>query len=256
MRNKRGQGKPGDGFDWDRQRKFDQATAWQDHLSHAPRFGGVPDLYSDDPYAIAMKCCGYSALKMFVHMAKAGHRKAVADVVRLACELTEAVEEIAGGSVALLTPQAMRRADWPVMVCRHEVSDKQIATYLDGLHLGQQCAINASGIRRANYSLRTPINRFVWWTLRRMPGSLELMSDVPALAAIKLDSLPPLTKATAQIWADKAIMPYICVMHDDFSKVPEFASILRRPDVRTRGQQRREIRKDIIRSLRSLAPSA
>jgi hypothetical protein len=82
------------------------------------------------------------------------------------------------------------------------------------------------------------------------------MSDVPAIAAIDLSALPKLTKTTAKIWADKALMPYISAMFQDFSKVPEFRAILSRPGVRTRGQQRREIRKDVIRSLQSLAPVA
>jgi len=81
------------------------------------------------------------------------------------------------------------------------------------------------------------------------------MSDMPAIAAINLTALPELTKATAKTWADKALMPYITAMYDDFSTVPEFRTILSRPGVKTRGQQRREIRKDIIRALQSLAPN-
>jgi len=65
--------------------------------------------------------------------------------------------------------------------------------------------------------------------------------------------LPPLTKFTAKDWADKAIMPYVCSNYPDFSKVPEFSNLLRRDSVKTRGQQRKEIRKDILRALTSLA---
>jgi hypothetical protein len=68
--------------------------------------------------------------------------------------------------------------------------------------------------------------------------------------------LPPLTKSTAKDWTDKAIMPYVCSRFSDFSKVPEFAGLLKRTDVKTRGQQRKEIRKDILRSLTSLARKA
>ena len=82
------------------------------------------------------------------------------------------------------------------------------------------------------------------------------MGDVPKVAGIDYESLPRLTKLTAKLWADKALMPYIDGIYGDFKQVPEFQSILRRPGVRTRGQQRREIRKDVIRALQSLAPPA
>src|ERR1039457_1232870 len=128
--------------------------------------------------------------------------------------------------------------------------------YLDDIGLGAKCAINADGQRTAKYSLRTPINRFVWRKLAGLPLSIALISDIPAIKAIDLDALPKLTKANAKDWADKALMPYLTAMYENFSDVPEFSAILHRPGVNTRGQQRREIRKDIIRALQSLAPAA
>jgi hypothetical protein len=68
--------------------------------------------------------------------------------------------------------------------------------------------------------------------------------------------LPKLTKATAKEWADKALVPYVCSKYADFSTVPEFADILKRDGVRTRGQQKREVRKGVIRALTSLARKA
>lgn len=68
--------------------------------------------------------------------------------------------------------------------------------------------------------------------------------------------LPKLTKTNAKEWADRAIIPYVCSKYADFSTVPEFTDILKRSGVRTRGQQKREIRKDIIRALTSLARKA
>ena len=121
--------------------------------------------------------------------------------------------------------------------------------------LGAKCFINADGTQVAKYSLRTPINRFVWRKLNGLRFSIELMSDVPGIAAIELNSLPKLTKSTAKLWADKALMPYLSAMDRDFSGVPEFAAILARPGAKPRGQQRREIRKDVIRALESLAPA-
>ena len=141
------------------------------------------------------------------------------------------------------------------MLCRHESSNKLVSAYLDKIHLGEKCEINAGGKRVAKYSLRTPINQYVWKHLKELPGSIRLMSDIPAVAAIDLEGLPRLTKATAKAWADKALMPYITAMYEDFSQVREFRGILRRPGTRTRGQQRREIRKDVTRALQSLAPS-
>ena len=87
----------------------------------------------------------------------------------------------------------------------------------------------------------------------RRPGIVGMIKreDIPIYkASFKLASL---TKATAKDWADKAIVPYVDSKYADFSKVPQFADILKRDGVRTRGQQKREIRKDIIRALTSLA---
>ena len=68
--------------------------------------------------------------------------------------------------------------------------------------------------------------------------------------------LQPLTKSTAEDWADKAIVPYVCSKYTDFHNVPEFSNIFKRSGVKTRGQQRAQIRKDIIRSLVSMARPA
>jgi hypothetical protein len=87
----------------------------------------------------------------------------------------------------------------------------------------------------------------------RRPGVVGMIKreDIPIYKASY--QLPRLTKANAKEWADKAIMSYVCSKHADFSTVSEFAEILKRNDVRTRGKQKREIRKDIIRALTSLA---
>jgi hypothetical protein len=244
------------GIDWEMQRKFEAATAWQEQLDHSPHFKGIIDLYSGDPYAVALRSTGMLLyMRVLNRLARAGHSKALLHLVHHACELAETIEEIAELHPDYLDSLAEVRADWPVMLCRHESANKLISGYLDKIHLGEKCAINADGKRVAKFSLRTPINRFVWKKLKRLPLSIVLLSDVPAIAAIDLDALPKLTKTTAKTWADKALMPYIALC-EDFSKVPEFRAILSRPGVRTRGQQRREIRKDVIRSLQSLAPVA
>ncbi len=232
-------------------------TAWQEALDQGPKFKGCVDLHAPTVEAIALKCDGHTAFKLMLRLAKAGHPQAVRELVRSACESARALEDIAAGNPGLLREVAERRADWPVMLCRHEVAAKPVELYLDRIGLGRRCVINADGAKVAKYSLRTPINRFVWRTLNRLPFFIELMPDYyPRIAAIDLASLPKLTKATAKLWANQALMPYFDALYHDFSAVPEFASILRRPGVRTRGQQRREIRKDVIRALQSLAPPA
>jgi hypothetical protein len=245
------------GVDRQAQRKFEAATAWQDRLEQSPRFKGIIDLYSGDPYAVALRWTGtIGYMRALNRLARAGHPNALLDLVVHARELVETIEEIAESHPDCLLKLAGVCADWPVMLCRHETSNKLVSGYLDKIHLGEKCVINADGIRAAKFSLRTPINRFVWKELKELKFSISLMSDVPAIAAVDLEALPKLTKATAKTWADKALMPYLTAMFKDFSKVPEFRAILARPGARTRGQQRREIRKDVIRALQSLAPVA
>jgi hypothetical protein len=235
-------------------KRLEAIEAWQDALADGPKFKGVVDLYAPKVEAIALKCNGYSAFKLIMRLARAGHPKAISDLVRLASGLAQALEDTARLFPKEVQALAAPLPHWPVMLCRHEVSNKLIAAYLDDIGLGAKCAINADGQRIAKYSLRTPINRFVWRKLAGLPLSVAMMSDIPKVAAIDLDALPKLTKATAKLWADKALMPYVTAMYENFYRVPEFPAILRRPGVRTRGQQRREIRKDIIRALQSLAP--
>ena len=237
-------------------KRLEAIEAWQHALDDGPKFNGVVDLYAPMVEAIALKCSGYSALTLIMRLARAGHSKAISDLARLSRDLAQTLEDTARLYPKEVQALAALVPDWPVMLCRHEVSNKPIAAYLDDIGLGAKCPINADGQRIAKYSLRTPINRFVWRKLAGLRLSVTLMSDIPAIAAIDLDALPKLTKATAKLWADKALMPYLTAMYEDFSDVPEFKAILRRPGVETRGQQRREIRKDIIRALHSLAPPA
>lgn len=241
--------------DGERQRKFDAALAWLKNLDQSPHVKGVVDLYADDPHAGALNYYGGLYLGVLKQLAKTGHPRAVVQLVRSACDLAQTVEDIADSNPNTLVRLAERRPDWPVLLCRHESSNKLVSGYLDKIHLGEKCAINADGKRVAKYSLRTPINRYVWRKLKGLPLSIMLMSDLPEVKAIDLRVLPKLTKATAKTWADKALMPYISAMYGDFSEVPEFRSIISRPGIKTRGQRRREIRKDVIRALQSLAPN-
>jgi hypothetical protein len=236
------------------QRKFEAAIRWTTRLSASPRYRGILNVFADDPYCSALRHFGSLFQSVVVRLAKAGHAEATRIIAVNACETVDALEEIAALDSETLTKMASRRADWPVMLCRHETSNKIISTYLDSIGLGTSCTINADGQRSAKYSLRTPINRFVWRELKGLQFSIKLMADSPRIAAIDLSALPKLTKVTAKTWADKALMPYITAMHENFSEVPEFSTMLARRGVKTRGQQRREIRKDVIRALYCLAP--
>jgi hypothetical protein len=186
---------------------------------------------------------------------------------------------------------------WPMLRFRNAAanSEKQFHRIAEELELGKKCQINVS--ERANYSLETPINSFVWKCLTHFRSvhswvqfgfrhggqdygpantfeeAVEFMvkfeksakpvrrpakshgiikrEDIP-IYKISV-SLPPLTKSTVKEWTDKAVLPYVCSNYPDFSKVPEFAGCLKRSGVKTRGGQRREIRRDILRSLISMA---
>jgi hypothetical protein len=238
-------------------RKFNEAIGWIKHLDNASNYHGTTgtELYSDHVYVSALNTLGLIFVTRMINLAKAGDSEAIRYMVRYCCEMSEAIEEIAGKKSESLIKWAKGRANWPVMLCRHETSAKPVAAYLDKIKLGSECIINANGVQVAKYSLRTPINRFVWRKLKGLRFSIDLMSEVPGIAKIDFDSLPKLTKANAKAWADKALMPYITAMYENFSEVPEFSAILARPGVTTRGQQRREIRKDVIRALQSLAPA-
>ncbi len=196
-----------------------------------------------------------SHVQKLIIRAKAGDRDAINDLVGYCCDMTQIIEEIGEKKAETLLKCAMGRADWPVMLCRHETSAKPVAAYLDHIKLGCECPINANGLHVAKYSLRTPINRLVWRELKGISFAVGLVPDGPATAGIDLHSLPKLTKATAKTWADKVLMPHITALHENFSDVPELSAIIARTGVKTRGQQRREIRRDVIRALRSLAPS-
>jgi hypothetical protein len=182
---------------------------------------------------------------------------------------------------------------WPMLRFLNTAanSEDQFQRIAQELKLGVFCPINVS--QTANYSLEIPINAFVWKRLRHFQGVLwrvrqgmqpatnfddafdqaikpyiirEIKSPAtgnpikvgvitaPEIPIYKASfQLPLLTKATAKMWADEAIMPYVCLKYPDFSKVREFQNLLKRDGLKTRGQQRKEVRKDILRALTSMA---
>ncbi len=240
----------------ERRRKFGKITTWPKHLDPTPKPDPMGGSRSEADYADALNLIGMLYVQKLIIHAKAGDCEAITDLAEYCCDMAEILEEIGEKKAETLLKCAMWRADWPVMLCRHETSAKPVAAYLDNIKLGSKCPINANGLQVAKYSLRTPINRFVWRELKGIRFANGLMPLGPATAGIDLHSLPKLTKAMAKTWADKLLMPYITATHENFSDVPELSAIISRACAKTRGQQRREIRKDVIRALRSLAPSA
>jgi len=194
-------------------RKLLAIAAWQAALTHGPKFKGCVDLYAPTVEAIALPCDGDLPLKLMLRLALAGHPEAIRDAAHWACELAATLEAIAAAHPELLRSLAEPRADWPVMLCRHETSSKLVSAYLEKIGLGVHCAINASGAQVVKCSLRTPINDFVWRLLRRLPSALAVASDDPKLAAVDLAALPQLTKATARVWTNQALMPYLDALY-------------------------------------------
>jgi hypothetical protein len=98
-------------------------TAWQHALDDGPKFKGLLDLYAPTAEAIALKCDGYTTLKLIMRLARAGHPKAISDLVRLARDLAQALEDTARLYPKEVQALAALVPDWPVMLCRHEVSN-------------------------------------------------------------------------------------------------------------------------------------
>lgn len=172
----------------------------------------------------------------------------------------------------------------PMLVFKHKAAyRKRFSRLAESTDLGSRCPINVSP--RANYSLETPINARVfdilmnfkhardWITFARsrdpniawrkgatiedqlaeQAGLLRKLQPV-YLAAY---DLPPLSKSTAQKWADVYVIPYLEHSGVDLLSEPEFATIRNRKRVKSTATMRAEVRKDVIRSLVGLArPSA
>ena len=101
-------------------RSLEEIEAWQYALADGPKFKGVVDPYSPMVEAIALKCSGYSALNLITRLALGGHPKAISDLVRLARDLTQTLEDTARLYPKETQARSALVPDWPVMLCRHE----------------------------------------------------------------------------------------------------------------------------------------
>lgn len=171
---------------------------------------------------------------------------------------------------------------WPMLVFRHKAANNHLfdksadgqKPLADLLDLGSDCPINVSN--RANYSLKTPINAFLWnilsqlhwgrgWVrsircgriVRATPGQtdMELMCERARIscdeAAIhfKAFDLPPLDKSTCGQWTEDVLMPWIRLKCLDLREEPVFASTPVGPN----GRSFAGARKLVARALKNLA---
>jgi hypothetical protein len=104
-------------------------------------------------------------------LAQRGNQNAIADLAKLTVEMVETLTDLLAGEEAKVgaNAQFMRRYAaslpyWPMLQFRHAAANNHFPRVADLLELGKNCLINATD--QANYSLQTPINRFVWRGLK------------------------------------------------------------------------------------------
>ncbi len=244
-------------------------------------------------YALAGLCCRY-----LQQSARRGNEDAIRTLAELAVELTETLTEL----IADETPEADRNAKivnwiaeelpyWPMLHFRNTAANNHFPRIADKIGLGDNCLVNVSD--KANYSLRTPINRLVWKCLRHIKhvqdilsrGDREKRTVAKALASCiilelppvnphpivprkniggmihreeipiheRCRKLPPLTKSTASQWADVAIIPLLCIWYPDFYAEPALKTILDRRNPKSRKAEMTAVRKAVVQHLRGLA---
>lgn len=122
--------------------------------------------YSSSLSSLADVSCRY-----LQSLARRGNQSAIADLAKLAVEMTETLTDLLAGENAKVeaNAQLMRRYAaslpyWPMLQFRHAAANNHFPLVADLLQLGKDCPINAAA--QANYSLQTPINRFVWGGLK------------------------------------------------------------------------------------------
>jgi len=239
---------------------------------------------------LAQVCCRYLQA-----IAKAGNKEAIRSLASLAVNLTEALDEFVADEssqsdqvVELLKWKAEELPYWPVLYFRNTTANNHLPRLADRIGLSSKCYLNVS--ETANFSLRTPVNRFVWKCLRHFQEmhqiieagkrggtaaekTLELYvfcevsppqahrrfvagmihrEEIPIYA--ESCRLPPLTKdrAVAKRWADVAIMPYVKIRFPDLRKVPELKGI----KSGVSGQSYARLRKAIVQALEQVARRA
>ena len=122
--------------------------------------------YSSRISSLAAVSCRY-----LQGLASRGNQSAIADLAKLTVELTETLSDLLAGepdkveaNANLVRNLAARLPYWPMTQFRHAAANNHFPRLADLLGLGKDCPINATD--QANYSLQTPINRFVWRCLK------------------------------------------------------------------------------------------
>jgi hypothetical protein len=171
---------------------------------------------------------------------------------------------------------------WPMLVFRHKAANNHLfeksadgqKPLADLLELGSDCPINVSN--RANYSLKTPINAFLWTVLSdlhwgrgwvRSIMSKECQRDSARQTDVELLStrtgiplseaelhfqafqLPPLDKTTSNRWIDGILMPWVRLKYPDLRDVPAFSKV----NVGPTGRRYAAARKLLLKALTNLA---
>src|SRR5450631_3304667 len=108
--------------DREQTRKFNQAVGWIKHLDPSPKPNVKNDSALNGVYASALNSLGLLFITRLINQAKAGDVEAIKKLARYCHEMTEAIEEIAEKQADVLIPLAGGRANWPVIICRHETS--------------------------------------------------------------------------------------------------------------------------------------
>lgn len=166
---------------------------------------------------------------------------------------------------------------WPTLQFRHKAGNTDFGRLANQIGLGEAAVIDATEVAR--YHWRTPLNRYVLFTLWRVDGVLAELKHCPdePIAEVfayrlkkelhcepmQVEELPlyelartlkPLTKSTAKTWSDKIISPLVFALEKNFSDVPELREVIRHANYDTRACHEAVLKTAIKRSLQSMAP--
>jgi hypothetical protein len=132
-------------------------------MSGLPRIHRTPfakSYWSKIPGLASVSC------RYLQRIARAGNKDSIRTLASLALELTETLSDLlddeahaSGDIVDEVKWIAEELPYWPVLFSRNTAANNHLPRVVDSIGLGKRCYLNVS--EKANYSLRTPINRFV-----------------------------------------------------------------------------------------------
>jgi hypothetical protein len=196
----------------------------------------------------------------------------------------EALDELADEFPDHIRTAARQMHAWPMLVHRHTKNRSRFEQLAQRLELGADYPTDVTAAAR--FRPDTPLIRYltpliyrlnvvcvltrdrkfksineeqrflymIWWTRREdIPGEDELA----AINAAR--QLPPLTKATAKLWAEKAIVPYILATDAvDYANCdePAFQQIAKQRGVKSKATFKSRLLAAVTTTLRRLARPA